>query len=387
MAASGPIYSHFDPVGFLPDFLPAQKSDWNIYLQKIFAERVSFSKYNNGPRPQFFDPTKVSKKSDFTPLPVDWPAFPKYVSDTAGADKYRVADESRDSQDEYCEWSVQRNGEGKITRITFTSEPRDHYIFLAKSAEGRSTILSLYHTYVSPDVKAEDLFDGDEYNYRSKWNDSTTGSLMHLISDPNNLFAEIELGAGASIVRRKDGHILKEQDKLIMCSQYGDERRNSDPTIGAAVNEQARKGASISFQNPVGLYLGKFDPKGWVMPNPADDPRDFFKIVRGTTEFPVRAVFEVPPGKGYTVSDITVLGEPINFGGQVTESLRIKLVAIAQGYGGTVHVIDGCTDDVSSLSATHTHALMADASSATLMSVEATDETVRPPSRATRVHV
>jgi len=78
-----------------------------------------------------------------------------------------------------------------------------------------------------------------EYNPYNKWN--TTHGIAHLCSPPNTLVAEIGLGAEATIPR-KDGRglTLAEPDALIFCAAYGGPDRNSDPTIGAAVNALAR---------------------------------------------------------------------------------------------------------------------------------------------------
>lgn len=257
-----PIYQSFEPIAHLDDFTDAQKIAWNTQMQQIFAERViGYPNENDGPRTRFFDPTKVTKNADFMPAMVDWTAFPKRIKDQFGAARWEKADENRNYQDEYCEWSVERNSEKKITRVTFTCEPYDYWEFLAKDAPGK--VVDLYRQYVSQDVTYNDLFQNGEYQIRNRWNDSTTNSLMHLICPPNSLFAEIELGAGATIVRRKGGQIVTEQDELIKCSRYGVATRNSDPTIGAEVNEIARRGAAISFLDPVGLYLGDFNPIGW----------------------------------------------------------------------------------------------------------------------------
>lgn len=342
MSMAAPIYQSFSPVGHLKDFTPKQEIAWNEEMQKTFRERIiGYSQLNDGPRTRFFDPTKISKKEDFATKTVDWTAFPKRVKDLFGeVAKWEKADSNRNYQDEYCEWSVQRNSSKQIERVTFTCEPYDYWEFMAKDNLGK--VVELYQDFIDRNIQQKDLLKDGKYNPRNRWNNSTSGNLMHLICPPNSLFAEIELGAGATIVRRKEGQIVTEQHDLIECSDFGEVTRNSDPTIGDEVNKLARQGAAISFLNPVGLYLGKFEPKGWKTPD-GTDPREFWKITRGTTEFPVRAVFEVPAVKGYKVSDITILGKPIRYGSQIADHLKVKLTAIAQDFDEKkVNIVDGC---------------------------------------------
>ncbi len=60
---------------------------------------------------------------------------------------------------------------------------------------------------------------------------------MHLTQQANNLFAEVLLAAEAT-VRRKSaaGAEITSAIPLTKCAGFGDERRNSDPAIGAGVN-------------------------------------------------------------------------------------------------------------------------------------------------------
>lgn len=63
-------------------------------------------------------------------------------------------------------------------------------------------LLQLYKQHVNPLVKRQDIFDRrGNYIPQNKWNRDTTNGAMHLIQVNNTLGAEIELAAGASIVR------------------------------------------------------------------------------------------------------------------------------------------------------------------------------------------
>ena len=75
-------------------------------------------------------------------------------------------------QDEYCEWRVERNDEGQIGRVVFTSEPPEYFqavcgdelVWDDESDSGkvhftgdRKLLVELYQKYVNPAVKLDDL--------------------------------------------------------------------------------------------------------------------------------------------------------------------------------------------------------------------------------------
>ncbi|KAF5366653.1 hypothetical protein D9757_012765 [Collybiopsis confluens] len=155
---------------------------------------------------------------------------------------------------------------------------------------------------------------------------------MHLIQRNNTLSAQVDLGGRATILRvRDDGQLIIDRDELSRCSDFGNDRRNSDPTIGAAINAFAREGHKLTIENPVGLYIDSVD---WapVHPPPGhddDDPQEFWKWTRGRTGTFVRGEFEVPPEKGYVVGDMFVRNVPLEFGGQLAAALVEDLIKIS----------------------------------------------------------
>ena len=56
----------------------------------------------------------------------------------------------------------------------------------------------------------------------------------------------------------------------------------------------------------------------------------------------VRAVYEVPRGRGFTVGDITINGTPIQFGAQIADFVTIKVIGLACGFGR--HVVPPATE-------------------------------------------
>jgi hypothetical protein len=267
--------------------------------------------------------------------------------------------------DEYCEWRVTRDPDGKIRRVTFTSEPPEYWQALhgdmLGNFEGLPTyptigdpklVLDLYREYVSPEVQYEDLICAEDlidysnpdapqvvfakgtYNPYNRWN--TTDGIMHLSEPANSLSAEIKLAADATVLRSsggRGGHPIADPDALIACAAYGGLNRCSDPTIGGTVNELAALGCSITLRNPVGLYMDHLDMTGWAAPdgNPIDP--SWFRVLRGQPGLIERAVFEVPESEGFTVGDITIGGVPIAYGGHIGEHITVKLIGLASELG------------------------------------------------------
>ena len=68
-------------------------------------------------------------------------------------------------------------------------------------------------------------------------------------------------------------------------------------------------------------------------------------ITRGTKEKALRAVYEVPAGRGFVVGDITIDGRKIEFGAQIADFIRIKLTGLATRLGqSTVAPFNGCVE-------------------------------------------
>jgi hypothetical protein len=345
-----PTLNQFDPPGFAQDLDANERVAWSKWISDELdaaASRTDRKMRNYGPRPQFFNPLKNQPVADAVEADIHWTAFPRIVaiSSTSDRQRWQRADASRDLQDEYCEWSVTRDpGTQKITRVTFTSEGPEYWEFLA--ARNPARVLELYHEHVSSLVRKEDLFQQNKYNPRNQWNASTSHGAMHLIQRANTLGAEIELAAAATLLRANaDGTLKTDEQDLIDCGQYGAARRHSDPHIGAEVNGFARKKADVTLANPVGLCIADLSVPNWVAPD-GSDAKSYWKITRGTPEKALRAVYEVPAEKGFTVSDITIDDQPILFGGQIADFITIKLTGLATRFGASVARPVGCVEEI-----------------------------------------
>ncbi len=337
----------FDAPGFLDDLNDDQKKAWSEWISGQIDAAIDGDPVGlefDAPRAQFFNPTKVDLAADVATLDIEWTAFPRNVqiSSASNQQRWRRAESSRDLQDEYCEWSVDRDANtDKITRVTFTCEGPEYWEFLAASSP--DVALALYKEYVNDAVKMEDLLNADgSYNARNRWNNSTTNGVMHLIQVNNSLAAEIELAGGSSVVRKVNGQFLTAERELIRCGRYGGEERHSDPRIGSEVNSLTRQKADVTLANPVGLYFSKLIPDGWEVPG-GEDPLKFWTYVRGTATHPVRAVFEVPPDRDFVVGDIKIDGRNIQFGAQIADKIKMKLTGVAHKFGqSTVEPMTGC---------------------------------------------
>ncbi|KAL4457706.1 hypothetical protein ABPG75_012571 [Micractinium tetrahymenae] len=344
--ANGQVYTSFTPPGRLTDLRPGNLSGWSDTISSFFDASAAGNTdvTNDAPRHQFFNPTKPTqapidnKQPQFAPI--SWKAFPRRVLlkfPDSDEDRWRAAESTRDVQDEYCEWSVDRNAEGKITRITVTCEGPEYWAYLA--ATQPDTVVQLYQQNVNPAVTKADLFDSNgKYITRNKWNTNSSTGAMHLVQRNNTLSAEIELAAGASIVSaRADGSVITDSQELIQCAKYGVATRFSDPFIGASVNQLARGGALIAVADPA--------PDG-------TDVSEFWTWTRGADGLRLRAVFEVPAGKCYVVGDIqqqsdTYFG-PIKYGAQIIDFVKIKLTGLAFNLGPDfVFKVNGCVNPIS----------------------------------------
>lgn len=263
---------------------------------------------------------------------ITWNGFPrKFLSSAPGAPPNFAGAEPATPgqarpQDEYLEWFVSKSTAGNITSVQFTCEGWDYYDFLF--TEAPQVLLQLYRKFINPAVQLADLTGpGGQYNRLNKWN--TGQGAMHLTERANNLFAEVILGAEATVRRKNSSGVeVVAAIPLTKCSGFGDERRNSDPAIGAAVNALARQGRTITLADPVGLYIDKLDDSSFTLPD-GSPTTGWFRILRGSPAHILRAEFGPPTGSTLTVSDVKIGGTSIKFGGQIAQHITMKIIGIA----------------------------------------------------------
>jgi hypothetical protein len=303
--------------------------------------------------PAYYDPTAEDTPEDLAPVRIVWGAFPATIIALhgLGARRWNVADASRSQRnglghDEYCEWGVERNENGKVVRITFTTEVPEYWKHIAATDD--RLLLALYRELAGPQVQLDDLFSGGEYLPRNGWNDvvgpdgsSVPARPIHLLHGSNQLDAAIKLAREATVLRHDaDGEPVLDRHQLVRCSNLGEPLRNSDPQIAQVVNDAVAEGMEVTLKDPLGLYIDGLQSAGIVAPDGADAV-DFWHIERGGAEHAVRASFAVPPEKPYVVGDLSIDGRPITRGGQVADKVRVRLDAFAKP-GGTAPPREPC---------------------------------------------
>lgn len=379
----------YDPPGFMADFTANQRAQWSEYISTCFQQAIAYEETkqlnSGGERCQLYDQAGEQPAEPHFEQPITWNALPGTLVARFGRQQaLRLADylypwtwrmdlpgegytktlplaaNYYRPQDEYCEWHVSRRGDGKIINVTFVSEPPEYWQALfggplldlnQNSFEfdgDPNLVLDLYRELLGTDeVKLDDLvcqynyvddrntviYPKGGYNPYNVWN--TQRGAIHLTHPANSITAEIQLAADATILRTRDGRLVTDPSDLIICSAYGGPNRTSDPTIGASVNELAALGMRLTLRNPVGLYMHHIDLTPFRTPDNEMITADYFTVLRGDADHNLieRAVFTVPPGHDFTVSDLTVAGLPLQFGSQIAEHITVQLVAIADSPG------------------------------------------------------
>lgn len=362
-----------DDLSDQPALSKALRERWSDNINRFTNQTLQndpWGSSNQPPLTDYYNP--LGQDVPDAAAPTTWTAFPNRIKLTypnvGQRTQWQYADDGppagyapggpRGWQDEYCEWSVMRNKDGKITRVDFTCENREYwYTLWSVSPEA---VLAIYRQLVGAHVTLDDLYARDSdtgkpivdpetgrpaYNGRNKWNATTSTGVVHLISNPNSLSAEIFLAGQATVLREDaNGQPITDRNQLINCSRYGTPGRNSDPSIGAFVNSVVRQGQSVTLTNPVGLYMQTPNFSQYQLPftaPPGKTAADYWKVVRGRVkntgeplDYILHAVFEVPEEDGFTVGDISINGFNIDFGAQITETFQVALAGTPRPHTG-----------------------------------------------------
>jgi hypothetical protein len=316
------LLERFSAPAGLPEPSDADAEAWSSRVARIIAPYVERF-------PQFYDPLATETPPEAQTASIVWSAFPARLrrGATSEEQRWKRADASRDKQDEYCEWGVERDSQQRITRVTFTTEVREWWKHVARDP---NRLLALYHELVSPEVSLDELLDADgRYVVDNPRNTSTKGRPAHLVQPNNNLGAAVDLAAKATVLRERNGQRVTDQQDLVLCAGLGNPFRNSDPQIAAGINNLAGTGADITLADPPGLYIDSLLTTGMSTPDDTD-PAEFWTIERGDAGHALRASYAVPEERGYTVSDVTIAGTPIRFGAQLADRVQVRISAVAK---------------------------------------------------------
>jgi len=323
--------SEFAP-GNIDEMSPATLDAWKAEVNALLNSGVNAARNAapSQPRAWFFNAAEDGE-AGAAQLNVNWTAYPKLLGSNAA--DYASADGDRRRQEEYCEWAVRSDASGPVEMI-FSTETPDYYRFLFE--RDQSLLLSLYHEFVGDHVMLADLTDGlGRYNVTNIHNvpptGDTSGAIMHMGGNGANFYiAAIVLAAQASWPSIDSaGAPITDEQSLIACRQFGVAHRHSDPFIGGQVNQQVRLGNSASLGGPPGLYIDSVNFADITMPD-GSDPIGLFTIQRGDDAHIMRLSVAVPDGAGFQLSDVLVRGQPLQFGSQIAEIMRIRLVALAR---------------------------------------------------------
>ena len=317
---------------------PSLKELWNKFISdRINAELESLE--NDGVPPDqvcFFDPRKQPPGQPKT-VSVAWRGFPNVLRAMYGEEKaYKMADEPRQDfrdQDEYLEWVVRRDDvTGKIKEIIFTCEGPEYWDTISSD---KDLLLQLYKKYASPEVKLSDLLSSNgTYKRNNKWNMSAA---IHLTHGSNTLGAEINIAVQTTVLRGSGNIPLSDDHALICCGNYGLVNRNSDPKIGAVINAAVRDGNWVSLRDPVALYISDIDSSQFTKPDGSaieDFKTRYWNVLRGSADgkMILRASLKVPEDEMFDnepllLGDLLVSGDPLQYGGQVADTIDIGLYA------------------------------------------------------------
>lgn len=350
----------FEPTARLTDFdgVPGLRDAWSEKINDLYEthlygdpdDRVESAleelrRWRRSDRDlRVYNPASMPMPPNSQPKNVTWSALPTSFDEQFNSTREKLAFLDKPQpysgvsktriQDEYCEWAVRRNAQNKIVEVIFTSEPPEYYEFLFDHSEpSRGLLVDLYRRITGVNtISLHDLQNSTgEYDW---WNRYNNEYAVHMQQPNNTLAAQVDI-VSRSCIRRINrlGTPITDALGLIRCAQFGDLKRQSDPAIGHAVNVFAGENRHITIENPVGLYMSTVDWNGWKTPD-STDAKTYWTVRRGTAaadpnqSYIVRATYAVPPAKGYTVSDVTIGGEAIDFGAQIAARINVRVAVL-----------------------------------------------------------
>ncbi|KAL8724855.1 MAG: hypothetical protein Q9166_007709 [cf. Caloplaca sp. 2 TL-2023] len=259
------------PPGDLSDLTPENRKAWSDdFVSYWMDNEIAGKEQGREPLSQFFNGCKTPFDQSQKPATITWTAFPKQISlQTSGRvpERWKLADSSRNVQDEYLEWSVFRDppDTGNIISVTYTCEAHQPStlidLYRDLNSDFKQYFKSDHSDFFIVDRKDPDDTSKWQYDKTNIWNSTTTtGTIAHLAQINNTLGAEIDIAAQATVIRKNSsGAVITDEDELIRCSLYGNPDRNSDPRIGSIINGFARGNKAITVAEPVALYMTQFN--------------------------------------------------------------------------------------------------------------------------------
>lgn len=260
--------------------------------------------------------------------PVSWIAFPR----TAQADNATIDRNRLRHQDEYVEWRVERTPDGRVSRVTFTTEFLEFYQALAeRSADSLRRGIAAVIPGANP-TNAE-LF-GPNFNpatatptarglafrgraSRNPWNNGTRGILC-LTQQFNTMGALFRLLGDCGIPR--------EGPSSAVCGNVGGScgpDRNSDPAVCSATQDLARAPRGVTLRDPAGIEIQelqgiwKIDGEQIDINDPAQN-RGVWQVTRNKR----RATLDLTTG-------LTLGDDPVTSGAEVSAQLLVSATVLS----------------------------------------------------------
>jgi hypothetical protein len=299
----------FSPPGHLTDLTrDADLQAWSDLVSTLLDARITAGG-------QLFNPI-THPRPNLRKRRIPWLAIPQTVADHRSVEATRVQVDnpanrrnSRDGQNEYCEWFTKRAAPGgEVLQIDLTTELPEYFEFLATRLS-RAELGNVYRQLYPAATDAQLFNPAGAYDPRNRWNSSD--GAMHLIGDINDLDPNA-LGVIANALPWRfsaAGRVLDVQD-------CGLGVFHADPTLVANINRMAREGRAITIADPIAISIIDVDTSGWKTPD-GSDPRALLTFSRGTPPMHLRVA--PPAGASFGLSEVTIGGEPIRFGAQIAE--------------------------------------------------------------------
>ena len=209
--------------------------------------------------------------------------------------------------------------------MQFTCEGWDYFEFLGANAPNR--LLDLYRRFISPQVAQADLMRNGRYDILNRWN--TRDGAMHLTEPANNLGAEVQLAADATVRRRNPAGPRSSPPfrspgapgsaMTAATATPPSERRSTRWPARAAASRWPTRWACTSTGSTIpasGCPTAPGPPAG---SGPSEAP-PASRCGPCSSRQPVRRS---------RVSDVRIGGVPITFGGQIAQHITMKLTGVA----------------------------------------------------------
>lgn len=196
---------------------------------------------------------------------VTWKAFPR----SALASHLDIDTKRTQLQDEYVEWRVERSAQGKVTRVTFTTEFTEYWAAFA--AVGVTALRKAIQA-VNPDANPTDIeLFGNGFNpaqataaararqfvKQAPANPWVNGNkdILFLIHRSSTLSALLNLVNACAIPQTQ----LAPGDVCGTVSNACVKERNSDPSVCGAAQSLVTAQRALSLEDPVGVEILQLD--------------------------------------------------------------------------------------------------------------------------------